>query len=191
MSSESKLSLSAQSIDNAEPNAKPILDKALEQVGFIPNMYGLMVNSPALLDTYLHGYKLFKEQSDLTPAEQEIVFLVISYENNCHYCVAAHSMLADKMSNVPAEVTQAIRDGAAIPDAKLQALNVMTTKMVETRGNPSKADVNAFVAAGYSEKNVLEIVLAIAVKTLSNYSNHLFDTPVDDMFSDYTWQKRQ
>ena len=79
MSSESKLSLSAQSIDNAEPNAKPILDKALEQVGFIPNMYGLMVNSPGLLDTYLHGYKLFREQSGFTPAEQEIVFLTISY----------------------------------------------------------------------------------------------------------------
>lgn len=191
MSSESKLSLSAQSIDNAEPNAKPILDKALEQVGFIPNMYGLMVNSPGLLDTYLHGYKLFREQSGFTPAEQEIVFLAISYENNCHYCVAAHSMIADKMSNVPAEATQAIRDGAAIPDAKLQALNVMTTKMVETRGNPSKQDINEFLAAGYSEKHVLEIVLAIAVKTISNYSNHLFNTPVDDMFSEYAWQQKQ
>ncbi|MCH7696550.1 MAG: carboxymuconolactone decarboxylase family protein [Proteobacteria bacterium] len=191
MSSESKLSLSAQSIDNAEPNAKPILDKALEQVGFIPNMYGLMVNSPGLLDTYLHGYKLFREQSGFTPAEQEIVFLTISYENNCHYCVAAHSMIADKMSNVPAEATQAIRDGAAIPDAKLQALNVMTTKMVETRGNPSKQDINEFLAAGYSEKHALEIVLAIAVKTISNYSNHLFNTPVDDMFSEYAWQQKQ
>lgn len=191
MSSESKLSLSAQSIDNAEPNAKPILDKALEQVGFIPNMYGLMVNSPGLLDTYLHGYKLFREQSGFTPAEQEIVFLAISYENNCHYCVAAHSMIADKMSNVPAEATQAIRDGAAIPDAKLQALNVMTTKMVETRGNPSKQDINEFLAAGYSEKHALEIVLAIAVKTISNYSNHLFNTPVDDMFSEYAWQQKQ
>lgn len=191
MSSESKLSLSAQSIDNAEPNAKPILDKALEQVGFIPNMYGLMVNSPGLLDTYLHGYKLFREQSGFTPAEQEIVFLAISYENNCHYCVAAHSMIADKMSNVPAEATQAIRDGAAIPDAKLQALNVMTTKMVETRGNPSKQDINEFLAAGYSERHALEIVLAIAVKTISNYSNHLFNTPVDDMFSEYAWQQKQ
>ena len=191
MSSESKLSLSAQSIDNAEPNAKPILDKALEQVGFIPNMYGLMVNSPGLLDTYLHGYKLFREQSGFTPAEQEIVFLAISYENNCHYCVAAHSMIADKMSNVPAEATQAIRDGAAIPDAKLQALNVMTTKMVETRGNPSKQDINEFLAAGYSEKHALEIVLDIAVKTISNYSNHLFNTPVDDMFSEYAWQQKQ
>jgi len=191
MSSESKLSLSAQSIDNAEPNAKPILDKALEQVGFIPNMYGLMVNSPGLLDTYLHGYKLFREQSGFTPAEQEIVFLAISYENNCHYCVAAHSMIADKMSNVPAEAIQAIRDGAAIPDAKLQALNVMTTKMVETRGNPSKQDINEFLAAGYSEKHALEIVLAIAVKTISNYSNHLFNTPVDDMFSEYAWQQKQ
>lgn len=191
MSSESKLSLSAQSIDNAEPNAKPILDKALEQVGFIPNMYGLMVNSPGLLDTYLHGYKLFREQSGFTPAEQEIVFLAISYENNCHYCVAAHSMIADKMSNVPAEATQAIRDGAAIPDAKLQALNVMTTKMVETRGNPSKQDISEFLAAGYSERHALEIVLAIAVKTISNYSNHLFNTPVDDMFSEYAWQQKQ
>jgi uncharacterized peroxidase-related enzyme len=190
MSSEPKLSLSAKTLENASPNAKAVLDKALSQVGFIPNMYTRMVNSPSLLDTYLHGYKLFREQSGFTPAEQEVVFLTISHENRCHYCMAAHSMLADKKSNVPTKVIQAIREGTPIPDPKLSILSNFTRKLITTRGNPSRQDVNTFLAGGFSEQQVLEIVLAIGVKTLSNYSNHLFNTPIDEKFSAYAWGQK-
>jgi uncharacterized peroxidase-related enzyme len=190
MSFERILSLSAKTIEDADPNAKAVLGRALSQVGFIPNMYARMVNSPGLLDTYLHGYKLFREQSGFTPAEQEVVFLTISRENSCHYCVAAHSMLADKKSHVPAKVIQAIREGTPIPDPKLSALSNFTRKMITTRGNPSREDIDIFLAAGFAEQQVLEIVLAIAVKILSNYANHLFNTPIDEMFSSYAWEQK-
>lgn len=154
-------------------------------------MYAAMANSPGLLDTYLHGYEHFRKHSAFTAAEQEVVFLTISRENGCHYCMAAHSMLADKQSKVPAGITAAIRDYEPIPDDRLAELVRFTGIMVETRGRPSKADTERFLNAGYSERHILDIILAQAVKTLSNYSNHLFHTPVDDMFSHYTWEDKK
>lgn len=188
MQAEYKLNLPAVNPEQAEPLALGRLEEAMNKLGFVPNMYAVMANSPGLLDTYIHGYNRFREGSGFTPVEQEVVLLAISRENGCTYCVAAHSFIADKMSGVPESVTNAIRDGAAIPDAKLAALHDFVRTMVAKRGLPSKADVNAFLAMGYSERHMLEIVLAIAVKTLSNYANHLFHTPVDTVFANRTWE---
>ena len=187
MQSEYKLSLPTLSPDQAEPLARDRLQEVQKKLGFLPNMHTVMANSPGLLDTYIYGYDRFRESSGFTPAEQEVVLLAISRENGCTYCVAAHSFLADKMSGVPVKVTDAIRDGESIPDSRLAALHDFTRSMVVKRGLPRKADVQAFLAAGYSERQILEIVLAIAVKTLSNYANHLFHTPVDAMFASRAW----
>lgn len=170
---------------NAEGPAKAVLDSALKQVGFIPNMYANMANAPAVLSTYLHGYALFRSESGLTPTEQEVVFLAVSQTNGCTYCTAAHSMIADKMSGVPAPVLKAIRQQQPIPDVKLAALHATTVQMVKTFGQPSPATVKAFLDAGYQERDLLYIVLAVSVKVLSNYSNHAFATPVDERFSAY------
>lgn len=164
---------------------KEILDLALKQVGFIPNMYAYMANAPGMLSTYLHGYDLFRKESGFTSAEQEVVFLVVSQYNGCNYCTAAHSMLADKMSGVPKDVLQAIRKHQPIPDAKLAALAAMAVEMVAKHGQPDHAIVRAFLDAGYQERDLLYIVLAAAVKTLSNYSNQAFGTTVDEKFAAY------
>ena len=170
---------------SATGKAKEVLDVALAQVGFIPNMYANMAAVPAVLSTYLHGYELFRSASNFTPVEQEVVFLVISQFNGCTYCTAAHSMLADKMSDVPADVLQAIRGGQPIGDSKLAALAAMAVEMVAKHGQPDAAVVARFLAAGYQESDLLSLVLAAAVKTLSNYSNQMFGTPLDEMFAAY------
>jgi AhpD family alkylhydroperoxidase len=100
--------------------------------------------------------------SSFTPAEQEVILLTISRENTCHYCIAAHSMIAEKVSKVPAQAIQALREGGEIADPKLRTLAEFVTQMVRTRGNPSQESLQAFIAAGYSEQQVLQIVLAIA-----------------------------
>ena len=189
MSSEYRLSLAPKTIDNAEPRAQSALDSARKQLGFVPNMYAVMANSPGLLESYLHTYALFRAESGFTPVEQEVIFLTISRENGCDYCMAAHSFVADNMSKVPPAVTDAIRDGQPIPDGKLAALSGFTVTMVKSRGLPSRRDVEDFLAAGYGERHVLEIILAIAVKTLSNYANHLFHTQVDAVFASREWKK--
>ncbi|NNM56830.1 carboxymuconolactone decarboxylase family protein [Acidocella sp.] len=185
MTAETKLTLPAQTLESAAGPARKVLEKAMAQAGFIPNMYANMVNSPGLLETYLDGYARFRAESGFTSVEQEVVFLVVSRANGCNYCTAAHSMIADKMSKVPADVLHALRAGTPIADPKLAALAQFTQVMFDTRGRPATADTHAFLAAGYGERQVLEIVLAMAVKTLSNYANHLFHTPVDDMFAAY------
>lgn len=187
MQAEYKLTLSPLSSRQAEPLAKSRLEDAAAKLGFIPNMYSVMANSPGLLDSYIHGYNHFRGSSGFSPAEQEVVLLAISRENGCTYCVAAHSFIADRMSGVPESVTDAIRNGAPILDPKLSALHDFTRTMVAKRGLPNKADVDGFLTAGYSEKQILEIVLAIAVKTLSNYANHLFHTPTDEVFAGRAW----
>lgn len=188
MAAEYKLNLSLKTIDDAEAGGRELLKKAKSQLGFIPNMYAGMVNSPGLLATYMEGYERFRKESGLTPAEQEVVFLTISRFNGCEYCLAAHSFLADQMSKVPPAVTDAIRDDEPVPDTKLAALSSFTTLMLDTRGLPPTAGVQAFLDSGYSERHVMEIILAIAVKTLSNYANHLLHTPLDSVFAPRVWE---
>lgn len=187
MHAQYKLTLPALDDSEADPLAAGRLRDAQAKLGFVPNMYGVMANSPGLFDTYVHGYERFRTLSGFTPAEQEVVLLAVSRENGCTYCVAAHSFVADRMSGVPEAVTDAIRGGQPIPDARLAALHDFARTMVAKRGLPDKAEVDAFLAAGYSERQILEIVLAIAVKTLSNYANHLFHTPVDEAFACRAW----
>ncbi len=177
--------MSAVTLARASAEQKDVLEVAQKQVGFIPNMYANMVNVPGVLTTYLHGYAAFRQKSGFTPAEQEVVLLAISQQNGCRYCTAAHSMLADKVSGVPAPVLAAIRAEQPIPDAKLKALYEFTQALVRTAGKPGPAAADAFLSAGYTESQVLQIVLAAAVKTLSNYTNHLFQTKIDDKFAAY------
>lgn len=187
MHADYQLTLSPLSPEQASPLARQRLAEARKGLGFVPNMYAVMANAPGLLDTYVHGYERFRALSGFTPAEQEVVFLAISRENGCGYCMAAHSLIADRMSGVPVAVTDAIRDGTPIPDPKLAALHDFTRLMVRKRGLPDRDEVAPFLAAGYREAHILEIVLAIAVKTLSNYANHLFHTPVDSQFAARAW----
>ncbi|MGD9620727.1 MAG: carboxymuconolactone decarboxylase family protein [Mycolicibacterium sp.] len=185
--SERALTLPARDPDDADPAVAAILTKARAKLGFLPNMYRNMANAPGLLETYLVGYDAFRQNSGLTAAEQEIVLLAISTTNGCQYCVAAHSTIAD-LSGVPGDVTDALRDGLPIADARLDALASFTRTMVESRGLPTAAALQAFLDAGFTESDVLGIVLAIAVKTISNYSNHLFHTEVDSAFAARVWE---
>ena len=148
----------------------------------IPNMYKARANSPALLNTYNYGYNKFKSESRLSDAEQDVVLLTISSENDCSYCKAAHSMGAEMMAGVSPDVTKAIRNNTPVADNKLGALSTFTRLMVQKRGNPSNADVDAFLSTGYREEDILSIILAISVKTISNYTNHLFHTEHDPGF---------
>lgn len=187
MFSEYKTALPLKTTGNAEPKANALLETAQKKMGFVPNMYKAMANSSNLLSAYVQGYDDFRANSDFSPAEHEVIFLTISQINGCEYCMAAHSFLAGAMSGVPDDATVAIRDGKPIPDTKLSALNIFTQLMVIKRGLPDRKEVEAFLSAGYEEKDILEIILAIAVKTISNYTNHIFHTEVDEVFSKHLW----
>ena len=176
-----------QTIDSAPPAAKDVLAGAKQAFGFVPNLLGVMANSPALVKTYVAVSKIFDETA-LTATERQVVLLTVSAENGCEYCMAAHTTIAG-MQKVPTAVVTAIREGRSIPDAKLEALRQFTAQVVATRGEPSAAAMKAFLDVGYSEAQVLDVVLGVGLKTLSNYTNHIARTPLDQAFAATKWSK--
>ena len=183
MATAAKITLDLKTKDTAEGAAATILANTEAQFGFAPNMYRAMANLPGVLEHYSATYTAFRETAGFTPAEQETVFLAISQANGCHYCTAAHSMIADTMSGVPAEALAALRAGRDPADPKLGALARFARKMTTARGVMTQADINAFLAAGFTERHVLGVVMAVACKVFSNYTNHLFQTPIDAAFA--------
>ena len=176
-----------QTIDSAPPAAKDVLAGAKQAFGFVPNLLGVMANSPALVKTYVAVSKIFDETA-LTATERQVVLLTVSAENGCEYCMAAHSAIAG-MQHVDQGVISALRDGKPIADAKLESLRFLAAETVRTRGWPSSDAVSRFTGAGYSPAQALEVVLGVGLKTLSNYANHLAATPLDAAFAPVKWSK--
>jgi uncharacterized peroxidase-related enzyme len=170
------------------PNqSKPVLEEAQKTLGFVPNLYGMLAESPALLNGYTSLSTVF-EGGTLSPTERQVVLLSTSFRNGCDYCMAAHTAIAG-MHLVPQAVVEAIREGRPIDDAKLRALESFTSRVVECRGWVPEDDVRQFLDAGYSREQVLEVVLGVGLKTLSNYANHLAKTPLDAQFEPHRWSK--
>jgi len=182
VTSSYRMSLPPLTLETAPSEARSMLEDAKARLGFVPNMYANMAHAPGLLETYLLGYRRFREDFGFTPAEQEIVFLTVSMLNGCSYCTAAHRMLAAKKSGVPAEVLAALAEGRPIPDPRLRALAEFTRTLWRKRARLEAADAEPFLAAGYGERQILGVLLALAVKLLSNGANHLFQTEVDPAF---------
>ena len=173
---------------SAPAGALPILEAANKGLGFIPNFYAQLAEAPPALQAYKQIGALL-EQSSLPPEEQQVVLITVSVANHCEYCVAAHSFLARNMVKVPADVISALRDGLPLTNAKLNALALFTRAVVQKRGQLAGTQVlRQFFAAGYTPQHALEVVLGIAMKTLSNYANNLIDTPLDGAFAGEAWE---
>jgi AhpD family alkylhydroperoxidase len=140
-----------------------------------------MAEAPALLKGYFTLSEIFRESS-FSAGECEFISLCISRWNNCHYCIPAHATLA-KAEKMPAEVIAALREDKPIPDERLESLRRFINVMLDKRGWPDEADLQAFYDAGYTKANVLEVILGIGLNTLSNYTNHVAKTPIDEAFA--------
>jgi len=172
--------------DSAPEASKELLGAAQAKYGFVPNLMGEMADAPSLLKAYLAlGEAL--EASSLTPQEQQVVVLTVSYLNQCAYCMSAHSAVA-KMVGLPQDEISALREGRPLSDTKLEALSTFAGLLVEQRGRASEDDVTAFLAAGYTRAQILEVIVGLAFKTLSNFTNHLADTPIDKQFALFRWE---
>lgn len=171
------------------PISKAIIEKTQNAMGFAPNMYVKMGHNAALLDAYTYAYNSFRTNAGFTPIEQEVVFLSVAFENDCEYCMAAHSFVGDVMTKVPTSVTDAIRNGQQIPDVKLAALSKLTRSLTVNRGIVSQQEVEEFLEAGYTEEHVLGVIAGIGVKTLSNYANHNSNPDLDAAFAGRAWKK--
>ncbi|MCV6588085.1 MAG: carboxymuconolactone decarboxylase family protein [Marinobacterium sp.] len=167
-------------LSSAPAASKPLLENSIRGFGSIPGLHAVMAESPQLLEGYQVLHKLFMETS-FNKEELTVVWQSINVEHQCHYCVPAHTLIADMMKVDPA-ITQALREKTPLADPKLEALRETTLAMIRGRGVIDEAQLNAFYAAGYGQQQVLEIILGMAQKVMSNYTNHVADTPLDERF---------
>ena len=144
-----------------------------------------MAESPELVKAYVAIGDLFAE-TGFTPTEQQVVLLTISRLNGCEYCVAAHSTVAG-LQKVPAEIVAALRNDQPLSDPRLDALRRFTAAVVEQRGWVSETEIQEFLGAGFDKRRIFDVILAAAMKTLSNYTNHVAGTPLDNAFSKQSW----
>lgn len=167
--------------------ARPHLEAAKQRMGFITTLNAVMAESPELLAGYNALSELFGKSS-LPARAKHIVLITASVENDCAYCVAAHSTVALR-SGVSAEIVEALRAGKPLPDERLEAVRRLTQEMVASRGWVADETVEAFLEAGHTRRHVLDIVLGVGMKTLSNYTNHIAHTPLDPAWKDQEWTK--
>jgi len=153
--------------------------------GFVPNLNRVLAASPAATEAYATLWGI-SEKTSFTPQERHIAYLAIIYENECTYCMAGHTNLS-KMAKVAEADIYAIREGRELDDPKLEALRSFAAKVTRHRGVVSEADVAAFKAAGYTNQSVLDILVLAATKLISNYTNHLADTPIDPFMKGVEW----
>lgn len=174
---------------NSAPQASvPLLSGAKQAYGFVPNLFAGMSESPALLEAYLSLSQIFNKTA-LSETERQIIMMTANRLNECTYCMAAHSVIS-QMGGVMQEVITSLREGSKIADPKLEALRVFTIKVAESRGWPTDADIESLIEAGYTRQTVLEVVLGLGLKLLSNYTNHIVQTPLDEAFESQKWTKQ-
>ncbi|MEI6896861.1 MAG: carboxymuconolactone decarboxylase family protein [Psychromonas sp.] len=174
-------------IESAPAKSKPMLEQSLNDYGMVPNLHAVMAEAPALLEGYQTLHKLFTESS-FNAEELTVVWQTINVEHGCHYCVPAHTAIAHSME-VDVKITDALRNRTAMPTEKLQVLHETTISMVRDRGVLSEQLLTHFFAAGYGQQQLLEIVLGLSQKVISNYTNHLANTAVDEPFLAFAWEK--
>ena len=173
-------------LESAPEATKADLAAAEQAYGAIPNLYRGFATSPATLKVYLAFNELLQEHGNLSPIEQQVVYLTVGAENGCTYCVGAHSVLAG-MAKMPEQTLAELREQRPLTDPKLDTLRRFALSVMEHRGWVPDQDMADFQAAGYDQRHVLEVLTILAQKTLSNYYNHIADTPLDEMFMSQQW----
>lgn len=169
-------------IETAPDASQETLKSIKKGFGFIPNLMATFANSPAVLNGYM-SLDAEWSKSSLSALEQQIILLTTSVENKCRYCIAAHSTILKSMMKVDTEVVNSIRSKTPLKDLKLNALVAFTREVVAERGHASESSKTKLINVGYSEVTMMEILVGVALKTMSNYLDHLNPTPVDTAFA--------
>lgn len=173
--------LKPQTIESAPEAAKESLKAIQKGYGFIPNLLGTFANAPAVLNSYIALDSAWGHSS-LSPKERQFVLLATSVQNHCNYCKSAHSTALKHGLKVDADLVQAVRENRPLKDAKLNALVKFTKELVSERGFVSENTKAEFLSQGYNETQMLEVVVGVGMKTISNYIDHLNPVEIDAGF---------
>lgn len=181
--------LTVHTKDSAPVASRPVLERIGKAFGFVPNLYAVFAESPAALQGALAISDAFAKTS-LSPAEQQLVALAVSEANECEFCMAAHSTLAKHAARVAPTIVAAVRNREPLADAKLDALVTFTRKIVEQRGFVANVDVAAFLGAGYTKAQIIEVLFGVGMKTFNNYVDHIARAPLNAEFKAEAWRAK-
>lgn len=160
--------------EEVAPANQTIFDNLNKALGFVPNLYAVIAYSDNGLSRYL-AYQNAK--TTLSNKEKEAVNLIVSEVNNCLYCKSAHTVIG-KMNGFSDEQLLDIRRGKA-NDPRLKALVQLAKSITENRGKADAALVDNFYAQGYTNENLIDLILQVSDKTGMNYLHNLTQVPVD------------
>ncbi|MEV0152894.1 carboxymuconolactone decarboxylase family protein [Micromonospora sp. NPDC050686] len=172
--------------DTAPAAARPAMAGVQRKQGHLPAAVALMAESPELLKGFLGATAVF-ESTDLDPVAREVVVLTVATHNRCHLCVAMHTPALARRGGTPTLIG-ALRAGAELPDARLEALRRFTLSVLDHRGAVPDADLDAFLAAGWRTRHALDVVLGVGTYTISTFANRLTDAPLDPPLAAYAWE---
>ena len=173
-------------VDTAPAGSEELLKSVKKKIGFIPNVFATIAESPEALHGFVTLNGAFGESS-LSPEEQQIVLLATSTENNCVYCVAGHTAFAHQMHMAERHIEE-MRNMNPLEDEKLQALNNIVREMVKHRGRVSEEDIRNFLAVGYTRQKFFEVIIGVCVKTFSNYVSIGLELDLDEEFKAFAWE---
>ncbi len=172
--------------ENAPDGAGAYLSGAQQQFGFIPDPMSRMAASKSVIDGFMKANQVF-EQTAFSPVEREVIVMTIGLFNGCHYCMSMHSAIMTRME-MPQPLIKALRAGKKLEDGKLDALAQFTRSVLENRGKASEASLKALLAAGYTTRSALDVVLAAGVYAITTYANRLTDAELDPAFEAFRWE---
>ncbi|MFI5694686.1 carboxymuconolactone decarboxylase family protein [Kribbella sp. NPDC051586] len=170
----------------AEP-AKETLQVLQDAFGFVPAVAGVMANSVPLLSTFFAAFGQFRGFGTFGADERQVLLLSNAVANRSEWAVAFHTLesLAD---GVEPDVVEALRRGELPDDPRMAALSRLTRAMIEKRGHVDDTDVADFTAAGFTDEQVLEAIIGVAVSTMTNYTGNLARPELEEAVAPHAWK---
>ncbi len=158
-------------LDTSNPEAASLLQSVQGKYGFVPDLFTYMAEAPATLEAYMVLAGLI-DKTSLSGAQAQIIQLAISIENGCDFCETAHVAMA-KLNKANPQTISALINQTLIEDSDDRALVDLALTIVRKRGWLEESDLGKFLETSFSHQQVLEVILCVTIKTLSNYTNHL------------------
>jgi AhpD family alkylhydroperoxidase len=158
-------------VDSAPAASRPLMEATIAQFGLLAEPVARLADSPEMLDGFLHASHLF-EASTLDPLSREVVIMTIATRNGCRFCINMHTGRLKQLKAEP-ELITALRQGSPLDDQRLEAVRQFTLRVLTTTGEVPDEEIKEFLAAGFTHRNALEVVLGIGTYTMSTFANRL------------------
>ena len=161
--------------DQVSPANQALFDNLKKGLGMVPNLYATLALSEHALGNYL---AFQNARSSLSAQAREVINLVVSQVNSCQYCLSAHTVIGGMVGFTPEQIIE-IRRGGASFDPRLDALAKLVKNIASERGHADPARVQAFLDAGWTQENLVDTIVVIGDKTVTNYLHGTTQVPVD------------